>query len=90
MNEEMILPIVYGVGAAVLIFLVIFGLTRRGKAEKPEMTLPVNVGETRHGDGIKRPMDVREGIYDTDQAGFSAEEDAKAGDSVDKINEFDD
>ena len=48
------------------------------------------MGETRHGDGIKRPMDVREGIYDTDQAGFSAEEDAKAGDSVDKINEFDD
>ena len=88
MNEEMILPIVYGVGAAVLTFLVIFVLTRRGKV--PEMALPVNVGETRHGDGIKRPMDVREGIYDTDQAGFSAEEDAKAGDSVDKINEFDD
>ena len=90
MNAEIILPIMYGVGAAVLTFLVIFGLTQRSKTEKPEIALPVNVGETRHGDGIKRPMDVREGIYDTDQAGFSAEEDAKAGDSVDKINKFDD
>lgn len=90
MNAEIILPIMYGVGAAVLTFLVIFGLTHRSKTEKPEIALPVNVGETRHGNGVKRPMEVREGIYDTDQTGFNAEEDAKAGDSVNKINEFDD
>lgn len=90
MNEKEILSIVYGAGAFVLTFLVIFGLSRRGKAKKPEMEITVTASETRHGDGIKKPINVREGIYDTDQSGFSAEEDAKPGDSVDKVNEFDD
>lgn len=90
MNEEMLMPIIYGAGAALATFLLIFVLFKNKKTQKPEMEITAATSETRHGDGVRKPVNVSEGIYDTDQSGYSSEEEAKPGDSVNKVNQFDD